>query len=205
MPLRKRKTRFVDFVMTMFKPVVQAYNWFLTYRDTTHYNLAITSQIIYLEKLLNDKFANGSPARDVSVNLGLYDGSPIGIYITEPDLAIYPNYVWNKVEQRPKTYLYNKWNVATAYLVGDKVVYGTNVYRCIANHTGSLPTDATKWELSGSRFFLRNTSEFDGEYDFIVNIPNAVGDVTDPLFAAQVSATINIYRIAGKRFQLVNY
>lgn len=206
LPWFKRKQRFMDWLHVCLYPVKMLHSQFLTYRDETLYKLSITSQIMYLEKLLNDRFNQGLPSRGPSVNVGLYDGPETGIYISMPQNTIYPLYVWNKIEQRPKTYLYNRWRNNIQYHAGDRVVYQNKVYRALLNNVNNNPTAInTKWALQGDVTFLRNKVEIDGEYDFIVNIPIACGDVNDTLFAARVSAEIRIYLLAGRRFQLVNY
>jgi hypothetical protein len=49
------------------------------------------------------------------------------------------------------------------------------------------------------------SAEISNGFDFTVMIPNAVGSVADPVFAAAVSAWVNYYRQAGSRFKLQNY
>ena len=169
LPWYKRLARFISWQKALFTGIKVLYGWFITYKDDTFYRLSITSQIIYLEKLLNDKFNEGLPARADSSTVGLYDGAPTGIFISDPSDAIFPQYIWNKIEQRPKTFLYNK-------------------------------------SESGPKTYLYNISEIDGEYDFIIKVPIALGDVTtNALLVAQIKAQVNIYRIAGKRFNIVNY
>jgi hypothetical protein len=42
------------------------------------------------------------------------------------------------------------WSGATAYVVGDVVASGGNLYRCILNHTNQVPPNATYWVQVGS-------------------------------------------------------
>lgn len=205
LPWYKRKPRIKGLLHVMFQPLKELHGQFLTFRDDTLYRLSITSQVIYLEKLLNDRFNGGSPARGASNTVGLYDGAPVGIHITLPSSYILPNYIWNKAEQRPKTYLYNKWRNNINYTAGEFSVYGSYVWKALQNNTNKQPdNNPADWVQHADRLYMRNKVEFD-TYDFVVNIPTAVGLVTDAAFAAKVTAEINEYLIAGPSFQLVNY
>lgn len=206
LPWYKRKQKVKDYLHVLIQPLKQLHSQFITYRDDTLYSLAITSQVIYLEKYLNDKFNAGQPARGASVTVGLYNGVPSGIYISSPSNAIYPVYLWNKAEERPRVYLYNKWSRYVTYSVGEFAVYGNSVWKALATTTDEEP-DVTplKWQFHKDRLYLYNKSELGAQYDFIVNIPTAVGLVSNADFAAKVTAALNVYVIAGLRFQLVNY
>jgi hypothetical protein len=169
LPWYKRKPAMQAWLFSLVAPVKQLNDAFALYVDDVRYRLSITGQILLLEKLLNDKFNSGLPARAASSTVGLYDGTPAGIYISDPSGLILPVYVWNKVEQRPAVILYNKAEAET-------------------------PT------------YLYNKAEVDGEFDFIVNVPYSVGNVTtDAVLLARIKAWVNVYRIAGKRFNVVNY
>ena len=207
LPWFKRKPIIIAWLRALIKPLKQLNSQFLAYVDDVLYRLAITSQIIYLEKLLNDKFNNGLPARDASATVGLYDGTPTGIYITDPSDLIFPLYIWNKVELRPAIILYNKWRDGKYYGLGDFVVYGDSVWKCIGVTINTIPPDTpSEWEWYSYKTYLRNKSEFDGLYEFIINVPIALGDVnTDAVLVAQIKAWVKVYLIAGKRFNIVNY
>ena len=156
-------------LMALIYPIKQLNEAFVAYTEDVYYRLSITGQIIYLEKLLNDKFNNGLPARAASATVGLYDGAFTGIYISEPAGLILPKYVWNKIEQRPSVVLYNA--------------------------AENMPP-----------LYLNNNAEIDGEFDFIVNVPYSVGDVsTDEVLMSSIKAWVLEYKIAGKRFNVVNY
>ncbi|HLP51244.1 MAG TPA: hypothetical protein VK154_10200 [Chitinophagales bacterium] len=207
LPWHRRKPRFREWIHVLIHPLIQLYAAFLTYRDEVHYRLAITSQIILLQKLLNDKFNQGLPARAVSSQLGLYNGAPTGIYISYPARAIFPLYLWNRVEQRPKTFLYNKWKTGVHYKVGERVVHNGKIYRAVFNSVNNSPNGIIpKWAMENRPLtYLRSKQELDGQYDFEIHIPIACGDVNDIAFAAQVKAQLKEYLLAGKRFELLNY
>lgn len=206
LPWYKRKQKVKDYLHVLIHPLKQLHSQFITYRDDTLYSLAITSQVIYLEKYLNDKFNAGQPARDVSTTVGNYDGNPVGIYISSPSGSIYPLYLWNKAEERPKVYLYNKWSRYVTYNAGEFAVYDNVVWKALDTTTDEEPdTYPLKWQYYKDKLYLYNKSELGSQYDFVVNIPVAVGLVSDAEFVAKVTAALNVYVIAGLRFQLVNY
>lgn len=214
LPWWKRKQKFMDWLQSLMKPLQELHIVFLEYVEATFYKLSITSQIIYLEKLLNDKFNSGLPARAVSSTVGLYDGTPTGIYITDPDTFIFPLYIWNKIEQRPKTFIYNKWDASIYYIgqadtgtgIGEFAVDDGKVWQATQTNINARPsTSPIKWSEYAELTYLHNKEEFEGEYDAVVHIPTAVGDVNDVTFISRVKSEVNVYRIAGKRFQYVNY
>jgi len=59
--------------------------------------------------------------------------------------------------------LSTEWNAnhttatGNPYLIGDRVWYNGNVYRCIANNDGLLPTNTSYWTLVGVGYRLRQT------------------------------------------------
>lgn len=198
-PVRLRKAKRRNWLKALLAPLVQLYQIFLQHRAKVLYRLAFTSQIIYLEKLLNDQFNNGAPA---------YTGTtPTGIYIEDPTGNLVPHYIWNKAEQRPKTIIYNLWKSTVHYTVGEYCVYNGQVYVAVTSNTNYSPNNVpSKWATHGSPFYLRNIVEYSGQYDFIVKVPLAVGNIsTNPLLEAQMKAWINEYRQVPRRYTIVNY
>jgi hypothetical protein len=57
--------------------------------------------------------------------------------------------VWVTFRPAAPQFTAEEWSVATAYTAGAKVYYPSTgqCYRCIVGHTGTVPTDATKWTL----------------------------------------------------------
>lgn len=54
--------------------------------------------------------------------------------------------------------------------------------------------------------YLYNQTEYDSQADFVIMVPYAVADVTtNALFVAQVKGWVNKYKMAGARYQIVNY
>ena len=52
-----RKNKFLSYLNVMLEPVNSIYYWLKDYRDLIAYETSITGQVIYLEKLLNDRFS----------------------------------------------------------------------------------------------------------------------------------------------------
>lgn len=57
-PERLRNPVLTAFVMVMVSPVVLLYNSLLSFRALVLYKLTITPQVVFLEKLLNDRYDN---------------------------------------------------------------------------------------------------------------------------------------------------
>lgn len=198
LPVRLRKLKRINFIRAALAPLITLHSQFIAFVDKTKYELAFTSQIMYLEKLLNDQFNNGADAYTA--------GTPTGIYISDPTTRLLPIYVWNAIEQRPDFYLYNDWTAVTAYHIGDRIAYAGKIYRATHNNLNKQPdTNPIEWTYVKEEAYLRNDEEYAGEFDFVVNIPNAVGSIADPLFTARVRAWIEKYRQAPRRYSLVNY
>ncbi len=145
-----------------------------------HYN----SQIIYLEKRLNDK----------------WDPVNRGIYIDNlADLDRF--YIYNKIEAKPTTYTYNKWKTGTLYLPGYQVVHKRKVYRALFPSAGQAPDVFTaSWLFEKDVPVVRNKVEFDLQNDFIVYVPVAViFDINE------MKATINLYKFASLKYQIITY
>lgn len=54
--------------------------------------------------------------------------------------------------------------------------------------------------------YIFNKSEYQSQNDFIINVPIAVGDVVaDATLRSEIIAQVNVYRQAGKRFNIINY
>lgn len=83
-PKPLRKTKFSIVVKACIYPLVSVYNSFLNYRDAKIYQLTISPQVCYLEKLLNDR----------------YDYTLRRIYI---DDAIWhlPTFIYKSAENKP--------------------------------------------------------------------------------------------------------
>ena len=180
--LRKQKT--LAWVDVLISQVKYLHTQFLTYRSDTIYKIRFTSQIIYLEKRLNDKFDN--LARGIFIN-NVADVSR--------------TYLYNKIEGKPKLMLHNKYNPATAYAAGEYAVYGIWVYRALQSTTGNTPDSSPlHWFEYKKRVILSNQDEFVQDVDFVVMVPTTV--VFD---LNEMKGIVNFYRYAGKRYLIQTY
>ncbi|MEY5098100.1 MAG: hypothetical protein RJA36_819, partial [Pseudomonadota bacterium] len=69
----------------------------------------------------------------------------IGLRQEYPGSSTVPAYV--RLHTRGATVLYGlAWSAATAYVVGDQVLQGGQLYRCRLAHTNQTPPNATYWE-----------------------------------------------------------
>lgn len=99
-PPPMRRSVFLTWMTRMIGPFVVIYQALLLYRSAKIYQLLITPQVCYLERLLNDR----------------YDHTQRRIYITDgedkPPTYIYQNaelkplYVYNNSEGQPARYIY---------------------------------------------------------------------------------------------------
>lgn len=75
---------------------------------------------------------------------------------------------------------YDAWNIATAYVVGDKATYQDKAYNCTIANTGQAPTTLTGWALIGDKYdlyyahvpfppYLTNTQYYEGDQVFWKN------------------------------------
>jgi hypothetical protein len=96
-PIRKRKTRFLDFLHVILNQIALINQQLIALRDKVDYKLSHNAQIIYLEHWLNDK----------------YDSVQRRIYIADTANIEY-TYFFNRIENRP-VYLYNRSEMQTVF------------------------------------------------------------------------------------------
>jgi len=182
-PMHLQKVRRLEWIHSLLKPLKAIHDELLLAREDSIYKVAYTSQVIYLEKILNDKFDN--------VNRG--------IYIADTTL-FNSNYIYKKIESKPAVYLYRKWNAATAYILGDRVEYNDKIYECINPNTNSDPySNPSDWNYYRDLMYVRMGVEY-GTSGFIVMVPSTV--VFD---INRMKALINYYRFASKHYTIQTY
>lgn len=95
LPLKDRKHTLLSWLHALLAPVKRLYMEFLAYRNRVNYQMGHTGQVVYLEKVLNDRF---DPA---SERIRIKDGP-------KRDW----NYIYCRNENKPKhlgkTHLYNR-------------------------------------------------------------------------------------------------
>lgn len=105
----------INFVKVLVSPVVTLYNQLIAFRDLLLYKITITPQVVYLEKMLNDRYDNIE--RRIYIEDGLtYD--PIYVY-TEAELK--PIYLYTESEMGPGNFLFTQGEVSQ--VSNDFIVY----------------------------------------------------------------------------------
>ncbi len=165
-------------------PVRVLYNTFLQYRLDALYKLNFNGQIIYLEHVLNDRFDN----------IGR------GIYID--NVADQHRMYWyNAGEGRDAVYVYNNYDAANPYVVGEYSVYDNKVWVCTNATTGDVPfVGSGFWDYFKDVDFYKNLIEYQSAFDFIVMVPVAVTFDTN-----EMKALVNYYKCAGKRYTIETF
>jgi hypothetical protein len=183
-PVALRKLKTFAWLDVLVSQVKALHATFLTYMVAVNYALAHNSQIISLTKFLNDRF----------------DNVPRRIYIENVNNRS-RDYIYNKIEGKQKRYLYNKWDPAVTYAVGEFAVLGASVWISTVSNTNQLPYFGSfDWQFYKTKFFLLNKSEFEGMNDFIIWVPAAL------VFDVNVMKTyVNFYKYAGKRYTIQTY
>jgi len=100
-PAMMRKPVFLSWLNVCMQPVQFVYNLLLRFRAQKLYELGITPQVCYLEKLLNDQ----------------YDYFSRGIYIKDPEEKD-PLYVFQQVEDKP-VFVFTKGENKPLYIYTD--------------------------------------------------------------------------------------
>ncbi len=150
------------------------------------YSCATSSQIIYLEKILNDKF------------------NPLSIYspitITDNLAADEPAYMGNADEEQAAVYLGNAWASGVNYGEGDEVTHAGKVWQSLSddNESNEPSADSEYWQSptdpQETMQYMGHANEYTGGLYFIVNISSANHDAIEE---AAMSAILNKYKIFG--------
>jgi hypothetical protein len=146
--------------------------------------MRFTGQIVYLTHALNDRF----------------DPLNRAIYIDNV-ASVFKPFVYNKLEAKPPTYVYNKWVAGQSYSLNDKVSFGMFIWRSLTNsNQGNTPfIGSSHWAFDKNRLCIKNKAESPA-VDFIVYVPFSLNfDINE------MKALINYYKLAGKRYSIVNY
>jgi hypothetical protein len=141
-PPRLRKIKHVTWLQALTNPVNYLYQQFRRNRDANLYRLYITPQVVYMEKLLNDR----------------YDISGRRIRIKDA-LVFEPEYIYQEQELKP-VYIYKEEENKPVYLFTDAEIGSDSV-------------------------------------DFFVLVPP---DLT--YNENEMTALINNYKLAGKRYKI---
>lgn len=97
-----RKAFLKALLSSLLISIQNTYNNLRDYRDLKNYELAITPQVIWLEKMLNDKY-DAVWAR-IYIEEYMLDER---MYIFNKSEIEHPPYIYNKSENQPKNYISN--------------------------------------------------------------------------------------------------
>lgn len=179
-----RKTILFAWLDVLHSQVVVQDDKLVDYRDDVLYKMSHNSQVIYFEKVINDRF----------------DPTGRGIYIeTVADRSRFS--LFRKSESKPKRYVYRKWDAAENYIADDYAVEGQYVYKSTTSNTNKLPSvNPSDWGVYKLKNYLYRKSEYASGLDFIVWVPVALTINTD-----QLKVMVNYYKFADKQYTIQTY
>lgn len=180
-PQQLHHSTWFDWLKVMIAPLNKIYTEFVQAYNLFVIKIRFTGQIIYLQKILNDKYPT-------ALN---------GIYIIDALLAS-RFYLYNAVELKPPNYIYRNWKYNTNYAIDEFAVKDNKVWKAINAHINSAPSVGNaNWVFYKNINFLYTSPEFLTTYNFIVMVPSVT--VFNP---TEMKALIHYYRLAGKQFKI---
>lgn len=183
LPFFLQSAKRLNWIYTLIKPFKIIANEFEKIRQEFIDKIAYTAQVIYLEKILNDRF----------------DPVNRGIYIS--NASRFSNYyLYRKAELKPPYYLYRKWRSTIPYQAGEFSVEANRVYVAIVDNISNLPSASPlEWAYYKDVDFMRSKADHVTK-GFIVNIP-----LTLVFDEARLRVVVNYYRFAGRNFTINLY
>lgn len=138
-----RKARMMAWLNALVNPVVGVYRLFVRYRDAKLYQLAITPQVCYMEKMLNDRFDN------TDRRIYIEDGQrfdPVYLFLEAENK---PLYLYREVEAQP-VYIYTPGETSEngndfIVFVPAGLVYNATEMRALIN----------QYKLAGKRYAIQ--------------------------------------------------
>lgn len=95
-PPKLRKLRFVDYLVALMKPLEQINFLFKIFRRESIYKVVHNGQVVYLEKVLNDRYDNSLRRIYISDS---FEYDPTWVYIENENLPVY-------IEDQEAVYIY---------------------------------------------------------------------------------------------------
>lgn len=193
LPISLRKPHVIGLLRALMMPVQVLHNALISFRSRKRYEMAITPQVIYLEKVLNDKFNQ----------LGAYPD----IYITSNSDLNEIVYMGNADEEDAAVYLGNQYDDFQEYNVGDEIIFDNITYRCTSGGIDHTPPDLFPqyWELPEGVeepvVYVGNHDDYNLGNQFTVHVSQAHWDDYVLAKIAEVSATLNKYKTYGSTYK----
>jgi len=116
-PVKIRYPEIVAWVLWLALPIVVIYNLLIVFRNFVLYNLTITPQVVYLQKMLNDKYDDDE--RRIYIEDGI-SYLPLFLYTRGEEN---PVFIYRRSEANPK-YVFTRGEVGQS--TNDFVVYVPN-------------------------------------------------------------------------------
>lgn len=143
LPKPHRKTGLVVLMKTLLYPLFQAHDRFIRYREAKNYELLITTQVAWLERLLNDKY--DSTQRLIYINDAEWH-LPVFLY---QEAESQPVYIYTTAENQPK-WLYME---AEAGMVKDDFV--VNVPQYVVMNESEMRSYLDQYKLFGTKYKIQ--------------------------------------------------
>jgi hypothetical protein len=140
-----RKPKMVAFMVALLHPVVVLYFEFKNFRKAKQYQLSITPQVCFLEKILNDRY--DFTARRIYIADGA-DKPPFYLY---KRVELKPKYFFRRSENKPQT-LYTRGE--NAEYANDFIIYVPAVLALDFINVAALVRSANN--LPGTKFKIQN-------------------------------------------------
>jgi hypothetical protein len=141
---KKRKPKILALLNAMAKPIALIHRDFLKYRKAKLYQLMITPQKCYLERLLNDRY--DFTQRRIYIDDGI-DHPPTFIYRST---ELKPLYIYRSSENKPKKYIYTRGE--SGDLKDDFIVF---VPLDISFESAEMISLIKQFKLAGTKFKIQ--------------------------------------------------
>lgn len=174
----------IDWLRAAIAPFISIHGEFRAKYQVLVYKIAFTFQVIYIEKVLNNKF----------------DPVNTGIYIQDAGITV-RHYLYRKSESKPPIYKYRLWKQNINYVVGQFAIDENKVYKCLVNNSHFIPSvNPTQWQYHTDVKFKRRNTEFAIQYNFIIKVPASV-----TFDVATMRGLVDFYRYSGIRYTIEIY
>ncbi len=138
----KRKPKQLQWIFAFIKPLKDLYDVFLAFRDDKLFDVAFTSQVIYLEHLLNVKFDPTN--QTIFIDNVIDDFIPNFLFTTAEGQP--PDFIFTTAEAEPPVFF-----LTTAELFGE-VDFIVNVHVSVTFNEDEMKAVVNFYRLAGKRF-----------------------------------------------------
>ncbi|NOS94528.1 MAG: hypothetical protein HOP30_21665 [Cyclobacteriaceae bacterium] len=144
-PQELQEAEHVNWVYRLISPIVYVYNQLILFRLSILYKLSITPQVVYLEKMLNDRYDNALR------RIYIVDGKTFDPFYIYTRAEVRPKYFYTRAEvSKPKNYIYTRGE--TSLQTYDFVVFVPVAVTLNAREMNSL---IMSYKLAGKLFTIQ--------------------------------------------------